>query len=195
MNKDQRKFLADKVEETFRGEIEELEKQIPPQPSLNNHIIAEILNGKIKFEDHAQLKKYLVDEVRKMGAKTELISESSEDQDDWSYRRNRRGSKREPRNIDDITLTVPAARVFKVPVLYKAEMEKYLNKRKEIEDKIDALTKQKEIIVMKVQIGSDAALQNLIMEVDTTNLTLNYINQKLIVTAGESKIALPAAKK
>ena len=44
MNKDQRNFLIERIKKTERGNLDKLEAQRPKHPSLNNYLIAAILD-------------------------------------------------------------------------------------------------------------------------------------------------------
>ncbi len=177
MNQDQRKYLISQVDSTLRQQVEDLEKQKPKQPSLNNYLIAAFMDNSIEFADLTPLKEKIRDRVLKMGREDALIEEN--DEDNWySGRRKRNDTK-------NSYVKLLADEVFVIPDEYKKALVEYQQKIDEIEGKVKQLNAQCKTITMKIQIGSAATLDKLVQQIDNM-ADLNIINNQLLLTSGSS---------
>jgi len=173
MNQDQRKFLIGQVSNTCREQTDDLEKQKPKQPSLNNYLIACFLDNTIEFQDLSPLKDKIRERVLKMGREDVLIEENNDENNWYSGRRKNKESKNYTKLI--------AEEIFVIPETYKEAFKEYQDKTAEIDDKIKTLNAQLKTIVMKIQIGSATTLDKLIAQVDNM-ADLNIINNQLLLT-------------
>jgi hypothetical protein len=162
MNKDQRKFLVDQVSTTAMDQIHALEHKRPEMPSLNNYLIAAFLDNSIKFNDIDALKEKLRQRVLKMGTSDVLIEESS------SYR-----SSKTERYVK----IVPED-LFIIPESYKKALDEYEKIKADLEKQIDDLRAKSATIILKLQVGSDLALQQLVQSIDNI-ANLELVNTQL----------------
>jgi len=169
MNQDQRKFLITQVENTCQKQIGELKEQIPDKPSLNNYLIASFLDNTIQFSDIEALKFKMRKAVLKMGHNDILVKEETEY---WGHRN--RDDKEQP------IVQVHAEDLFVLPENYKTALAEYEQKKKAIKKQIEALEYTEKTIVMKLQIGSSATLEKLVMQVDNMG-DLNLMNSQLLL--------------
>lgn len=166
MTKEQRKYLSDQILKTFERERRALEEQRTPPPSLNNYLVAAFLDNTIKFADMEALKEQIRARVKKMGAGAVLIHEP-------------RGKSRwhdddEERNAEEMHIEIPAVELFEIPAAYSEAYRKWDENRIRINAALEALTSQKDTLLLKIQIGSNTMLENFVKEVDDLGaLTLN----------------------
>lgn len=84
MNQTQRDFLIKKVQNIHNAEIKELKNKLPVEPSLNNYLIAAIINKTIKYQSIETVKKSISDRIKRLGGGTEIIKrESGSYMNDW----------------------------------------------------------------------------------------------------------------
>jgi hypothetical protein len=172
MNQEQRKYLISQVESTLRQQVEELEKQKPKQPSLNNYLIAAFMDNSIEFADLSPLKDKIRERVLKMGREDVLIEEN--DEDNWYSSRKRKDTKNN-------YVKLLAEEIFVIPENYKKALSEYQQKIDEIEGKVKMLNAQCKTITMKIQIGSAGVLDKLVQQIDNM-ADLNIINNQLLLT-------------
>lgn len=173
MNQDQRKYLINEVDSTLRKQVEELEKQKPVHPSLNNYLISAFMDNTIEFADLSPLKEKIKERVLKMGREDVLIEEDSED--NWYSGRRRRSEDK------NTYVKLLADEIFVIPESYKKHLKEYQDKVDELNGKIKQIQAQAKTITMKIQIGSPAALNKLVTEVD--NLAdLSIMNSQFLLT-------------
>lgn len=172
MNQEQRKYLISQVDSTLRQQVEELEKQKPKQPSLNNYLIAAFMDNSIQFADLNPLKEKIRDRVLKMGKDDVLIEEN--DEDNWYSGRRRRN------DTQNSYVKLLAEEVFVIPEDYTKALKEYQEKIDEIEGKIKQLNAQCKTITMKIQIGSAGVLDKLVQQIDNM-ADLNIINNQLLL--------------
>jgi predicted transport protein len=171
MNQDQRKYLIAQVEDTCREQIEALEEQIPDKPSLNNYIIAAFLDNSIQFADIEKLKKKMRTLVLKLGSSEELVKSSDEHR--YYGARNRKKDE----DYADI-VEIPAEDIFIIPQAYLEALAEYDKQKEGLEKKIKDLKNVEKTITLKLQIGSAATLDKLVMQVDNMG-DLNLVNTQL----------------
>lgn len=178
MNQDQRKYLLEQVDKTFRKQAEKLEGTKPLRPSLNNYLVAAFLDGSVKFQSIEKLKAKMREAVLKFGANDRLVL--NEDDDECRYRR--RHSHENQHNYVQLS----AFELFVIPAAYEEALKEYEEKRKAYEKSIEALEAQRDTIKMKIQIGSDKVLSRLIEQVDNM-ADLSIMNSQLLLIAEPEK--------
>lgn len=174
MNQDQRKFLIARVEETFKIEREKLTKEKPKEPSLNNYLVAAILDNSIVLKSQETIREAIRKKVLALGIKetlTEVVSKYNryDDDDDETHR-----------------VTFDANVIFVYPEAYLKSYEEWMQKTKEINEKIDKLHAQKETLLLKIQIGSNTSLDRLVDSVDNM-IDITLMNSKLMLTEGKEE--------
>lgn len=175
MNKDQRKFLISWVEKTFNAQKEGLKEPVPP--SINNYIVAAILDNSIEYVDIKTLRQAIKKMVLQLGSGDVLVKE------DRYYR----GRSRVRLEEDSKTISIDAENIFILPKGYVEARKEYERKREEYDRAILQLEQFRDTIIMKVQIGSDQVLDKLIGQAD--NLAdLNIINNQLMIEKTPLKI-------
>ncbi|MFA5049059.1 MAG: hypothetical protein WC516_08600 [Patescibacteria group bacterium] len=173
MNQEQRKFLVEQVQKTYKEQVDELRKQIPERPSLNNYLVAAFLDNSIQFNDIEALKSKMRDTVLKFGISDRLVKEKSS----WA---------RESAEKDTDAVWVDANDLFIIPQNYKDALNEYEKQKTIIGKQIDNLESTKRTIIMKIQIGSTNALDKLVMQVDSIG-DLNLLNTQLMINASQDK--------
>ena len=74
MNQHQRKFLLDEIEKQYKRERNELGERKPQAPSLNNYLIAAILDGSAKMKPQKEVETMVRQRVRDLGKGDSFIS-------------------------------------------------------------------------------------------------------------------------
>lgn len=77
MNQSQRKFLLGAAEKRYHAERDALKKRRPTAPSLNNYLIAAVLDGSFILRDVELVRVALVKRVRDLGKSESLLADSS----------------------------------------------------------------------------------------------------------------------
>lgn len=179
MNQDQRKYLILQVEKTCQEKVEELEASIPARPSLNNYLVAAFLDNSIQFADMEKLKTKMKEEVIRLGAGDVLVNDDGDD--DWKYRRSKKKNRK-----TTFTVNVNAEDLFVIPQAYKDKLKEYTDEKERIEKEIEMLQATTKTIVMKIQIGSSATMDKLVMQIDNMG-DLNLVNSQLLLGSAENK--------
>lgn len=169
MNQDQRKYLIGQIEKSCRDQQENLKAELPIKPSLNNYLVAACLDDSLELTDSETLRSRIKEMVLKFGQSDRLIDEG----DDYSYR----SRKRDNQPVNKISLE--AEHIFIFPKAYEIALKEYEKKKSEIEKKVELLEAQKNTLVMKVQIGSNTALDKLVLEVDNLG-DLSLMNKQFL---------------
>lgn len=180
MNKDQRKFLVDEIEKRARKDKEELRSRRPKEPSLNNYLVAAILDGSFKMKGSEEVRTAIRDRVRDMGRDQSLVDRS----------RSSFGRNDDVEGVDKITLPVDI--LFDLPpgyaevyAKYEADLAAWQEEMKMLEVAFDAMR-------IKIQVGSNEALRALVDQADKLcELTLSQSSELLFKTG--SPPALPPA--
>lgn len=167
MNQDQRKFLIEQVTKTCRAETDKVSAEMPTKPSLNNYLVAACLDDSIQLCDVEGLKKKIRERVLKFGKDELLVKEN----DEWR----RRNSNNE--------VTLKAEDLFVIPEAYKKALAEYQAKKAQLDKRIEELEAQKNTIIMKIQIGSNAVLDKLVLQIDSLG-DLNLMNSQLQLGTG-----------
>lgn len=156
MNQNQRKFLLEAIEKQYRIEKEKLSEREPKAPSLGNYLTAAILDGSFKMKSVESIRSAIHDRVRDLGKDEALLTD---DGDRWS-RRNRRNDDSEE------VVKLPVEVLFELPENYVPELDKYEKAMAAWEKEIESLEAAINAMRIKVQIGSDKALEVLIDQAD-----------------------------
>jgi hypothetical protein len=150
MNQKQREYVISKVKGLVDDKIDKLRKSRKERPSLNNYIVAGVLDGTIKMKNQEQIREHIRDLVLKLGAGENFVDSQ------YSYR-----SKRA-----DSGIKLSVRNVFELP-------ESYLEREKEVDDwnaeidqQIETLKAEYATVEMKLNLGSDKQFSYLLDEVD-----------------------------
>lgn len=164
MNQKHREYLVSHVSKIHRAKVSEIEKDMPKEPSMNNHLIAAFLDNTVVMKDLEGLKSKIKDRVIKLGSDEALISEDTR----WNSDRKKRWVK------------LNAVDLFEMPQSYLDAVKEYECKRDEIHKQVNDLNAVMNTIEMKINIGSDKHLQVLIEDVDNI-ADLNLVNSQLLL--------------
>lgn len=178
MNKDQRQYLTKWVNDGFDRERKQIAARRTPQPSLNNYLTAAALAGTLQMQSVDSLKSYIEDKVKTSGPDDALVSAVEED----GYRSNR---SRHRSTSDSHQVTVEAERLFVLPDEYATALEAWKVNESQVEADLEALEGVKSTVLLKVNIGSDKALESIIAQADSLG-TLDLVNRQL--TGGSKQI-------
>lgn len=174
MNQTQRQFLLNSIEARFRSEKEELIRRKPKAPSLNNFLIASILDGTFQMKDLGAVRDAIRERVLKLGKSEALLNEGA---DTWGRR-----SQQDEDEIGNRFINLPVGILFELPPRYAKEKEKYDSEIQEWEECKRALESSFEAMKIKVQLGSDKALQPLIDQADALCSMSLTASSKLFIT-------------
>lgn len=178
MNKEQRRYLVDNVTSTYNAKKEELEDTIPEEPLLNNYIIGAFLDNSVKILDEKTIKANLKKVVEALGSEDFVESESmyrrrsgrsAKDEGEWQY------IKIDPEDI------------LEMPESYKIARAEWEKKKAEVDNQIKALTAQKDSLVLRINIGSNAILDKLITQVDSLGDLDLFSNKLSLIAEGIEK--------
>lgn len=155
MNQHQRKFLLEEIEKQYRREKDELERHRPDPPSLNNYLIAAILDGSSKMRPVADIERETRERVRDLGKGDTLVSPESRR---WGRSR---GSEEEVEMV-----SLPALLIFEPPPAYAEKLGEYEAALKKWEQEMKALDASINAMRIRVQVGSDKALESIVQQAD-----------------------------
>jgi hypothetical protein len=185
MNKDQRKYLADHVIQTYNTQVEVLKDSIPEKPVINNYLIGEILTGTVKMKSNDLILKYITDRANSLESDKNLV-----EKEETSYRRGRWTNKVTMEEYIKIEITA----LFEIPQSYTEAYDKYLKIKTEAEEKIAKLEAIKNTILLKVNVGSDKSLIALVDQIDNV-ADLNLMNDTLVLQASTEQKTLTDGSK
>jgi hypothetical protein len=175
MNQDQRKFLLARVEQTYREEREKLDHQKPKEPSLNNYLVAAILDNTIELKSLESIREAIKKKVLALGVKETLTD---------TERRSWRNSDDDDRETHVISFSADV--IFVYPEAYIKAYSEWKVKVKQVNEKIEMLHAQKETLLLKIQIGSNTSLDRLVDSVDNM-IDITLMNSKLMLTDGKEE--------
>lgn len=181
MNDKQRQYLIGQVHETYRKQYEALQKTRKPKPSLNNYLIAAFLDNTVEFKDVETLRKKIRDRVLIMGTDQRLVVKETRKDGFWTHHANE-DSKSDEQNV----VQIPVYDLFVIPQAYKDKFDEWEASEKEITEKQEALTTQKDTITLKLNLGSNQILDKLISEADNL-VDLSIVNNNLTLGASTQK--------
>lgn len=165
MNQHQRKFLLETVEKQYKTERDALRERQPQAPSLNNYLVAAVLDGSFVMRPAESVRADIRKRVRDLGKGEALVGEKG-----------RFGER-----LDADTVQLPALLLFEEPPGYAAAREEYERRLADWKAEADALDAAISAMRLKVQIGSDKALEALVEQADTLcSMSLTASNRLLI---------------
>lgn len=127
-------------------------KRRPSAPSLNNYLIAAILDGSAVMRSPKELQKEIREMVRDLGKSSSLTTSSS------GY-----GSRRDD---DEEHISLPALILFDPPPAYSEKLAAHEAAMKSWEEELRSLEASINAMRIKVQVGSDQALEALVEQAD-----------------------------
>jgi hypothetical protein len=169
MNQHQRKFLLETVESQYKKERDALRDREPKEPSLNNYLIAAVLDGTFVMKDQKLVRDAVRERVTSLGKGEALLGSRSRYGDDEA----------------DVSITVPAALLFELPEGYRRAREDYERAHKAWADECSALEASIGAMRLKIQIGSDKALAVLVDQADTLCSMSITTSNRLLLGGGE----------
>ena len=169
MNQHQRKFLLEAVEKQYKAERDKLREQKPKEPSMNNYLIAAILDGSFVMRDQALVRDTLRERVRNLGKSESLLGS-----------RGRWGEK-----DDDNAVTLPAGLLFEMPDGYAKALAAHEEAHRAWTEEVDALEASIGAMRIKVQIGSDKALEALVDQADKLCSMSLTVSNRLLLGGGK----------
>jgi hypothetical protein len=173
MNQEQRKYLLEQVNRTYQREKRALDDRRPDPPSLNNYLIACVLDGSFQLQEPGDIRAHVRSLVLDLGAAKTFI-------DTNNYRYN--SNKDEDENEQFVSLRADA--LFVLPENYREAKAAYDEARAAWDKESEQLEEFTETVKLKIQIGSSKALDKLVEQAD--NLAdLNIVNTKLLLTASD----------
>jgi len=168
MNQNQRKFLLEAIEKQHKKESGQLRDRRPKAPSLNNYLIASIMDGSFNMKSEDDVRKAMAQRVRDLG-KDDCFVKS--------------GVTRRVFHDDDEcdSVVVPVDVLFEYPPAYAVELAKYEEELEKWKAEAEALDVAINAMRIKVQIGSDKALEVLIEQADQLcSMSLTASNQLML---------------
>lgn len=170
MNQTQRDFLIRKVQTIHNREIRGLKDKIPTEPSLNNYLIAAILNKTVKYQSMNSVKKSISERIHRLGNGTEIIKRQ-----EGSYRNG---------YVEIDYMALEAKDLFVIPENYLGALKEYNEVKENIENQIKEHEATKETLELKIQIGSSKILDIFIEQVDDMG-SLDLLNDSLNLKEGK----------
>lgn len=181
MNQQQRDYLIKQADRTYTKQRDALREQEPTRPSLNNYLVAAVLDGSFQLQPVESVKEIIKQKVLALGPSDALIHDED---DGYSY------SRRKHRSTED-AITLPAESLFVVPTAYLEALAKYEAAKEAWEREMSQLEEIMETVKLKLQIGSAKSLEKLVEQAD--NLAdLNIVNTNLLLTSSDDTKKLKA---
>ena len=150
MNQHQRKFLLEEIEKQFRAERDSLKTRKPSEPNLNNYLVAAILDGSAKMRPQDELRECIRKRTRDLGKDEALVKSSGR----WA------------REDEADMIHLPALMLFEAPPAFAEVHAQYLKDQARWEAQWQALDASFNAMRIKVQVGSDEALESLVAQAD-----------------------------
>lgn len=189
MNQEQRKFLIEKIVQTHNKQIDEIKASVPEEPSFNNHLIGAFLQGTIKILDPKKIKENITKIVRNLEKEGSIVSEVEEDYG-YSYRRNRKRRWKDQK----FNLVIPPEAILELPSTYQKEFDEWKKIKDEADKKIIDLNNQKDLLILKIQVGSNQILDKLINQVDSLGDLDLFSNKLTLIAEGFDSLKLENKK-
>jgi len=183
MNQTQRTFLLTAIERQYKKEHAAHNEKKPKAPSLNNYLTAAVLDGSFQLQPAEHIRKAVHDRVLKLGQNETLTNNKSnhwgsrDDEDDYSEH-----------------INLPAEVLFVMPDNYRRAVETYLDERARWDEQAAALSASFEAMKIKVQLGSDGALQALVDQADAL-CSMSLTASSKLLASGPAPLALAGGKK
>lgn len=181
MNKDQRKYLTDWVDKGFNQEQDAIEARRYERPMLNNYLVALAMRGELEIKPGNEIAAYVQKRVLELGKDDALVSfEEGESNRRWDRKKGRYVySSGPPEGRHEVTLD--AEQIFEIPQEYLDRLEAWEENEKAIAADLERLEGVRDTVLLKVNIGSDKALESVIAQADSL-ASLDLVNRQL--TAG-----------
>lgn len=168
MNQKQREYLIGAIEKQFSREKKKLDDKAPKEPSLNNYLVAAVLDGTFKLKSADELRASIRETVLNLGKDDAFVGKERQT---WHS-----GAAREA------VVTLPAATLFDYPDNYRAAREKYEKELAAWQEETEKLEAALNAMKIKVQLGSDGALSQLINQADQLCTMSLTASSKLMLT-------------
>ncbi len=173
MNQHQRKFLLEQIENIYKTEKATLNERKPTAPSLNNYLIAAILDGSAVMKSQEAIRDTIRTRVRDLGKTESLVATES--------RYGGFGSRRSEESED--VIQVPALALYDEPPAYAVKRAEYEAASDAWRAERDALEASINAMRIKVQVGSDKALESLVDQADNICRMSLTASSKLLLAA------------
>ena len=188
MNKDQRKYLSEWIDNGFRKEREAIINRRKRQPELNNYLVAEALAGTLKLQPAETVMQFVVEQIKSAGPAEVLVQYH-----DPEYS-NRWDNSRRLKKPGGYKLTVPVEALFIYPQEYLDAIKIWKEQEELIEAELAELEALRDALLLKINIGSGQVLADIIAQADKLP-TLDLINKQISSSAGQTTTkALKAAE-
>jgi hypothetical protein len=174
MNQQQRKYLLETVESQYKTERRELNGRKPQAPSLNNYLIAAILDGSFVMHSGDEVREAVRKRVRDLGKGEALLHTNS---------RFRSGCDDEEEEV----VSFPAKLLFDEPPGYVEANNEHQRLLSAWQAESSALESAFAAMKLKVQLGSDKALSALVDQADSLcSMSLTASSKRLLITEGKT---------
>jgi hypothetical protein len=181
MNDKQRQFLVQQVAKIYDNQKNSIKAKYTKRPSLNNYIVAALIEGKLKYKDIKDVQKDVKARVIKMSTEDRLIHESSSSRSGYGYYGRSGDDDKGELNLDDCYVKINPFDMFEIPQSYKDAYNIWLDSKRLIDKELQDLSASYDTILLKVNLGSNAVLDKLIEQVD--NLAeLSLVNAHLTIS-------------
>lgn len=174
MNQTQRQFLLNSIEQQYKKERSKLLERKPKEPSLNNYLVASILDGTFVMKKQDVVRSAVRERVVKLGKKEALLCDSS---DIWGSRR-----RQDEEDQAETFIKIPVSILFELPKQYAAAKKEYDDALLQWVELDEALEASFEAMKIKVQLGSDKALSALVDQADKLCSMSLTASSKLMLT-------------
>lgn len=158
MNQKQREFLVGHIGKQAAEQLEELDEKRPKPPSLNNYIVAAILDGSFQLQTIETIRERIRARALKLGPGDAFVN--TNESHFYSRRKKSTNDDEETEvtlNIEDLLMLPPAYKEARA--WFDKQLKNWQAKRLHIEQVRDTL-------LLKVQMGSNEALGKLIDQAD-----------------------------
>lgn len=173
MNQHQRKFLLEQIEQQYKKERAALIERRPKAPSLNNYLIAAVLDGTAQLKSHETVSKAVRERVRDLGKGDAFVGPSS-----------RSWHNREDESEDMVS--IPALLLFDEPPAYADARAKYDEALAAWRREAELLESSINAMRIKVQVGSNEALATLVNQADQLcSMSLTTSSRLLLPNAAQ----------
>ncbi len=197
MNQEQRKYLLEKIEETYNNQVSVIEQSFPKEPLLNNYLIGCFLDGSAKILDQATIKKNVTQYVRSLGS-DKFVDQDERYSERYNYGRGRHSNRKtvweKNNDSDKVSITIDPSLFIKMPETYRKDRLEYDKKMEVLINKITELSQQKDLLILKIQIGSNQILDKLITQVDSLGDLDLFSNRLTLIAEGFGEAAESSKK-
>ncbi len=149
MNTHQRNFLVEKIQEKTKKQLDELNKQNPAYPNLQEILFHAIMSNALQLRKPEEILDCLKQRALKSG--------------DDGNRNSWLGHNQGEINKE---VKFSSAEIFVLPQEYLDAMKEYREKEAEIQKQRIKILLQEENLILRIQLASDKTLQSLVNEID-----------------------------